>query len=260
MQRRIGRLLLVYFLIRIPLVTLAEALNWTENGLIAPILRLMMYGLIAAMLVVARNSLNEFRVDRFTLFVFVAFGLLASLPAGTDSNFWLGLIYFATALAAVVFAIRILRSRQLRGGWAPFDWNWLVIGLMSSVALRLFLSALGRLVAGSTPLLQTERSITAGEFVIFFISFLGVAAVEELAFRGFLWGYLERRGWKGGAILLFQAALFWVAHLRQIDQPISFWVALPAAGLLLGWLAWKSKSLAASLLAHSIYNTVRYWF
>jgi membrane protease YdiL (CAAX protease family) len=103
--------------------------------------------------------------------------------------------------------------------------------------------------------------VTAGGLLIGFLSFLGNSAVlEEPAFRGFLWGYLEDFRWKPIQIWLLQAAMFLLAHLRYIDRPFTFLVAVPAAGLLFGWLSWKSRSIAASLVAHAAYNSIATYF
>jgi membrane protease YdiL (CAAX protease family) len=81
------------------------------------------------------------------------------------------------------------------------------------------------------------------------------AAYEEPIFRGLLWGYLRLKGWKDAWILLLQAGLFWLGHSYYIGKaPFSFWVLLPAAGLLFGLLAWRSRSIATSMAAHGVIN------
>jgi membrane protease YdiL (CAAX protease family) len=89
-----------------------------------------------------------------------------------------------------------------------------------------------------------------------FLYQLGFAAIsEEPVFRGFLWGYLRRSGLREIWVWLAQAVLFMSAHLYFKDAlPFNFWVVVPAAGLLLGLLAWRSRSIAAGMLAHAAYN------
>lgn len=85
-----------------------------------------------------------------------------------------------------------------------------------------------------------------------------VAAVnEEPLFRGLLWGYLLDRGWSDRPIFLVQAILFWSAHFyRAIDQPYEWWVLIPVASLLFGWVAWRSRSITGSMIAHAIGNAL----
>ena len=79
--------------------------------------------------------------------------------------------------------------------------------------------------------------------------------IEEPFFRGFLWGALRKAGWKDPWIWLTQAGLFWLAHFYYLGKaPWSTWLIVPAGGLVLGWLAWRSCSIASSILAHGCYN------
>jgi membrane protease YdiL (CAAX protease family) len=89
---------------------------------------------------------------------------------------------------------------------------------------------------------------------------LGYAAVaEEPLFRGFLWGYLRKAGWKDVWIWLFQTGLFMLAHIYYINQlPISFWIIVPVSTLVLGALAWRSKTISASMGAHTMMNASGY--
>jgi membrane protease YdiL (CAAX protease family) len=74
--------------------------------------------------------------------------------------------------------------------------------------------------------------------------------VEELVFRGFLWSALER--WLPAPIVLAATtALFALAHLDPVHTP-----AVVLIGLFLGWLRLTSGSLAPSILAHALNNTV----
>jgi membrane protease YdiL (CAAX protease family) len=79
--------------------------------------------------------------------------------------------------------------------------------------------------------------------------------IEEPFFRGFLWGALRKAGWRDHWILLAQAGLFWLGHFYYAGKaPWSFWLAIPAGGLVLGLLAWRSRSIATSMLAHGCMN------
>ncbi len=260
-SRRIGWLLLGYFLVRILLVNFLQLQGSIEIGLSASALEFGMYALIAAMFAVARTSLHRFKIDRLSLILFVIFGVVVTVPSAAGGGTALELMYCAFGLIAPVLVVVIVRARHSLGRWAPTNLNWLGLGLGSAVALRLVVSALDSIVTGRELPVQSAGPMTAGGLFAVFLTFMGNSAVlEEPAFRGFFWGYLEDLRWKPVWIWLLQAALFWLAHLRYIDRPYTFWVALPAAGLLLGWLSWKSRSVSTSLLAHAAYNTVGAFF
>jgi len=83
----------------------------------------------------------------------------------------------------------------------------------------------------------------------------GAAIAEEPLFRGFLWGEMRAAGWRNSTIWIVQAALFWVGHIYYIGRaPFSFWVVVPAAGLAFGALAWRTRSVASSMMAHTLVN------
>ena len=254
---RIGWLLLAYFLIRIPLVNLLVLGGLTESYDLVQKLELASYVICAAMMAVASKSFRDFRIDRLSIILFIVFGTVLRIPPPSAVSTAIDPIYYAFGLIALVLAVVVLRSRQFRGRWARTNWRWLVLGLLLEVGLGLFLATVASVFSRLSIALQQAQQITTGAFFLTFLFEMGHSAIlEEPAFRGFLWGYLEQRGWHPASIWQFQAALFWLAHLRYIDTPFTFWIAVPAGGLLLGWLSWKSKSISASLLAHAAYNSL----
>ena len=82
------------------------------------------------------------------------------------------------------------------------------------------------------------------------------ALMEEPLFRGFLWGYLRLAGWRNLWIWLFQAALFTLGHIYYLnfESPGNYLIRLLLPSLLLGLIAWKSGSIAASMAAHMYLN------
>ncbi|GBD03061.1 hypothetical protein HRbin19_00334 [bacterium HR19] len=92
------------------------------------------------------------------------------------------------------------------------------------------------------------------------IFFLGVAVPEELFFRGFIQGRLNRFfgrkfemfGVKFGYGLLIQSVLFMIVHLPQSLVPIRFLVFFPA--VLFGILREKYNSIFPSAILHAIGN------
>lgn len=89
------------------------------------------------------------------------------------------------------------------------------------------------------------------------IQMVNAAVWEEPLFRGFLWGYLRMAGWKNVWIWLFQALLFTFAHfyyLREEAFPV-FFVRMMIPALLVGLIAWRARSIAASMVTHGFLNS-----
>ncbi len=87
--------------------------------------------------------------------------------------------------------------------------------------------------------------------MVYMLLFVGIA--EELLFRGLIQQDLGRvLGWKWGLILA--SAMFAVMHLTWRSIPELGFVFL--AGLILGALYWKTKSLVAPIVAHGINNVM----
>jgi len=93
-----------------------------------------------------------------------------------------------------------------------------------------------------------DRVLTLATIVI------GAPLLEELCFRGLLWGALERvaPGHNGQLLAFILTSLaFVVAHADPIQSP-----ALVLTALFLGWLRWSSGSIWPSMLAHFVNNSL----
>ena len=87
--------------------------------------------------------------------------------------------------------------------------------------------------------------------LVYMLLFVGIA--EELLFRGLIQRNLAGIfGWKWG--LVGASLLFAVMHLTWRSLPELGFVFL--AGLVLGFLYWKTKSLLVPIVAHGINNTM----
>ncbi len=169
-----------------------------------------------------------------------------------------GLLVWAVALALVI--------ALWRSGYKPAPvglgaLGWLAGGLLAG----LMLSALQNIgvfqanAAAHGQDLVSFSSLTASTGIAFFYQLGFASASEEPLFRGFLWGYLRRLGWREVWVWLAQAVLFMSAHLYFINAlGFQFWVAVPAAALIFGLFAWRSRSVAPGMLAHAAYNAGAY--
>ena len=96
-------------------------------------------------------------------------------------------------------------------------------------------------------LLQPE---SISDFILLFIAVVLIAPLgEELLFRGFLQQFLEEH-WKDVTRAILITALFFaMIHMNP------FWfVQIYLLGILLGFLAWRTKSILPPLLLHGMNN------
>jgi len=87
--------------------------------------------------------------------------------------------------------------------------------------------------------------------LFYMLAFVGLG--EELLFRGLLQSDLTHAlGWKWGVVLA--SLMFAVMHLTWRSIPELFFVFL--AGMILGYLYYKTKSLVAPIVMHGIGNVI----
>jgi len=163
----------------------------------------------------------------------------------------------------VIGAILNVVVGERDGRWADLGfrgkiWRNLLIGAVACVALQPILALIYAAMFSLLPevplqaSLQTLLESHSGSLLglAAFTAILLVPLSEELLFRAYLQPALER--WFGGAIsVLLTAALFAAAHR-------DFYVFLPTfvLGLTLGYLYNRTRSLAAPLCLHVLFNAL----
>ena len=103
-----------------------------------------------------------------------------------------------------------------------------------------------------TPFFEDNEALTITRQFIREVSF--GAVIEEILFRGFLWGYLKRAGWHENKIFWTQGMLFWFMHLSKILTPFTFFITVPIATMIYSKLTLKSKQIYPAIVAHMIVN------
>ena len=136
------------------------------------------------------------------------------------------------------------------------DTGWAVMG----AGVGLFAAGIAAL---ATTLFVDDLSSSAGEaaqelvdsssrpaLVVFAVLIMvGGPIVEEIFFRGLLFGALRKRGVNAVWTIVVTAVIFAGFHL----EPTRLLILLPT-GLVLGWVRWKTGSTGASMLAHGLIN------
>jgi membrane protease YdiL (CAAX protease family) len=182
---------------------------------------------------------------------------------GRDPMLLLALLamFFSVGLLAAGLAILrhgrhapALLGLHRRGG----RWLWLApiaVVILSFIVdeglLRLVRAIAGSEILPTVNAVIFEIATTPGRAALA-VLVIGVLAplVEELVFRGLLYGYVAGR-WGGLAALIISTLAFAAAHL----EPIHVALVLPI-GLLLGWTRMRTNSLWPAIAAHVANNTV----
>lgn len=266
-HQKIGLLLLAGLLIlRLPLLGGVGYLSETPPDWLDPTFQVGTYILTAILIWWERDRLADFHIDGLAIVIIILFMpiqtiILAAwgmqrLPLAFPNL--LSLVLWVVPLA---LALGLLTSRPKLPRLRAASFGWLGTGILVGIVTA---------VASGYPMsLQINKSDLYGmpelstlplTWTIAFIYQIGYAAVsEEPLFRGFLWGYLRKFGWKDIWICLFQAGLFMLGHIYYVSRaPISFWILVPTSGLVLGLLAWRSRSIATSMAAHGTLNAIGY--
>ncbi len=140
-----------------------------------------------------------------------------------------------------------LNLKQIFG----FSKKHLLKYILIGVALGVPLGTVEYLILHPVPTFPTFEVKYLFRDMAYMLLFVGMG--EELLFRGLIQRDLARVfGWKWG--LLGASILFAVMHLTWRSLPELGFVFI--AGLILGFIYWKTKSLVAPIVLHGVNNTI----
>ncbi len=157
-------------------------------------------------------------------------------------------LFFGIGLLAVVVAVAPLGFAALPAlGFRAVGWRPVLWGTLGTAAVSIAVSQLGiepQGVKQAMKIAQDPASLLVGLALL-----AGLAPlVEELIFRGLLYGWLAGR-WGGGIAVIGSSLAFAAAHVE-----LAHVILVLPLGLMFGWLRWRSGSLWPSLVAHMANN------
>jgi len=206
----------------------------------------IVYILIAAIIWLNRHKLPLLNIDRPFIFFLIIGGLFYMFHITPDIGIFVGV--------ATVFIFWAYKNNHLvlknETKYPPE----IIPLILTSVLLVLLPDLLFNPAFKNSINFQSVFAILASTFQTELI----LIAFEEVIFRGVLWEYLCGLGVKERNVFFIQAFLFWIAHNRFIlvgHSYFYFWVTTPLISLLLGLIAWRSKSLTPSTTTHFLLNS-----
>jgi membrane protease YdiL (CAAX protease family) len=157
-------------------------------------------------------------------------------------------VFFAVGLLAVLVAVAPMGRRALpalgfrRAGWRP-----IVLGTLGTTVLSVAVSQIGLEPQGMKEAVKIAREPAL--FAASLVVLAGLAPlVEELVFRGLLYGWLAGR-WGSIVAWIVSSVAFAAAHVE-----LAHVILVLPLGLWFGWLRRRTDSLWPSLVAHVVNN------
>lgn len=266
-HERITWLLIAGLLIlRFPILIWAahhrEIVSWA-----IPLAEIGTYGFVALLVWWERQRLAESHIDG------IALGLLFVKPLevlfyldGFDTHqVWPYILYLPISLT---LAIGLFFHRPTSLRVFSRHWAWVYMGILVGAVMGIGIGYVFAHYQVQNFHLEWRKSVTdilADSTVLReYLGFLLVrpaqqlfyaGGMEEPLFRGFLWGALRRAGLKDARICLLQACLFCLGHIYYLTTGLYWSLGFAFfAALILGVLAWRSHSIATSMLAHGFTN------
>jgi len=173
----------------------------------------------------------------------------------------LAVMTVALLITTVYFSVRhwpILASQLKRIGFSS-GWAW--VGLVALVPLLFINFAYSNLIdkmleQSTADQFRPKPEMAMSLFMAVLLICVSPGILEEIACRGLIQHWLESAIKPFRAILL-SSALFAVLHLGVFVSPAHLLISMPylfLAGMLLGWVKWKTRSLYPSMLIHFLHN------
>ena len=216
---------------------------------------LSLYLIIGLLIYEERENLANSNIDKSFLILFLIFGsILRIMNSGNPIILCVGNLLFVL-IAFWLFIV--MRKSKPQFSHPRLMGVWLLIAILVGIWEVALFAGLGFFEDTLSGLLSKTTYNVVGYF---FYSLGNPALSEEPVFRGFLWGIMRRFGYKEKTILCFQAILFTLAHFDfNSKQPVVvFFVGTLIFSVLVGFIAWKSRSVTPGLVAHALHNTMVY--
>jgi len=194
----------------------------------------------------------------------VALGLVEEMQQGNFSatslekitNLIMAIALPGSFLLAVFILLRRRPLNPTAFQWKPVFLKLIPLGLLMLFGLDYILGELMTFLPNYDQMLADYQTMFAGiDMIYLFIGGVIVGPIcEEIIFRGIIEeGFLQT--YSPNKAILFSAMIFGGIHLVPLQVLSAF-----LAGLLLGWIYWKTRSLWIVIVLHIVNNYIAFTF
>lgn len=200
------------------------------------------------------NNNDSHPIPGWAVLIFVAVAPLLALVGahfapGQSMLSLLGAVFAAGGVAVIVAVAPMGMAAMAALGFRPVDWRSIFLAAVGTMALSIGVSQIGPSPEGIEDAMRVARDPRQFLASLLVLALLA-PIVEELIFRGLLFGWLEGR-WGSRLAVAVSTAAFAAAHY----EPAHAILVLPL-GLLFGWLRWRTGSILPSLFSHIANNSM----
>jgi hypothetical protein len=210
----------------------------------------LMYLLFSLLINFESSSLERFHIDRFTVATLVLAALVRQKAGLPGESFFLILIRLSG-----IFVVFTLIAKKPNIPITKL--RWVLIGIAISTIMVILISVVELAIRDSWKIMPLYRnsmfSTVSGEIIR---EFSFGALIEEILFRGFLWGYLKDHGLTDNKVFWVQGIVFWLFHISRIFTPFTFFLVVPLLTIIQSKLTLHSKQLFPAIISHVIVNVV----
>ena len=189
-------------------------------------------------------------------------GKPVAVPNMSEVTMMFGIFLGAAALIAVRAKYLCRHIKPAWDGTMPHALGKKIIGISVLMVIGVGLLTSGyQLLLGEVPIqpelvlfLNAMNSGPAGILVVFLAGAVGAPVLEEILFRGQLQGAIQNKFGSNPKApiyaIVITSAVFSLIHFQPLAIPPLF-----LAGVVFGWMRWKSGTLVLPILAHVLMNT-----
>ena len=213
-------------------------------------LLIMFYILILVTLLIEKDNLEVFNIDKFSIAILPLLGFIRVKLHIPHEEYYRAI---CNLFGLILFAYCFLNWSKL----PKTKPNWVMLGILSSIII--FPLAFPESI-------QIEKYVHSNNMYAidpviygvrnFFFTLSFISPFEEIITRGVFWGQLRKWNFDENKIFWLQAVLFWFLHGWQISTPISFFITLPIITLIFSLLVRNSKQLFPSIVSHTLIDTL----
>jgi membrane protease YdiL (CAAX protease family) len=212
------------------------------------------YLIIAILIILKRDSLLDYNIGFYSLLIFLIAPAAELLSYYVFSGTILLDSWIKIGISICLFITLLFNRPKLNKRSVKEILLWLFIAVAVGICGGILLGVINKT---QTSMYNPDRPSARYLFHAFFLQLNNAAIIEEPLLRGFLWGLLRNLHWKEYWILLFQTTLFMLGHLFYLGfNNFNFWIVIPVVGLILGLVAWRSRSIGTSMIMHGLINSV----